>query len=201
MGNLAFTQGKYSLIAIRYFKYLQLDISCKFSWYLTIILGKRIDNVIDDGPGLVFVVFPHALAQMPLPQLWSVIFFSMLILLGIDSQVRIMFIFTLCRKIKTKIICWRYFLDTQSYIIFFKFQFATVEVMITSLKDGYGDMIEKYLKRHEILVLLVCLASFLVGIPYVFKVRFDRSWNKLIFFSLKNLTIVSRPEMTKYCCL
>lgn len=103
MGNLAFTQG------------------------------KRIDNVIDDGPGLVFVVFPHALAQMPLPQLWSVIFFSMLILLGIDSQ------------------------------------FATVEVMITSLKDGYGDMIEKYLKRHEILVLLVCLASFLVGIPYVFK--------------------------------
>ena len=142
---------------------------------MTIILGKRIDNVIDDGPGLVFVVFPHALAQMPLPQLWSVIFFSMLILLGIDSQVRIMFIFTLCTKIKTKIICWRYFLDTQSYIIFFKFQFATVEVMITSLKDGYGDMIEKYLKRHEVLVLLVCLASFLVGIPYVFKVRFDRS--------------------------
>ena len=193
MGNLAFTQGKYFLIAIRYlkdFEYLQLDISCKFSWYLTIILGKRIDNVIDDGPGLVFVVFPHALAQMPLPQLWSVIFFSMLILLGIDSQVRIMFIFTLCRKIT---INWRYFLDTQSYIIFFKFQFATVEVMITSLKDGYGDMIEKYLKRHEILVLLVCLASFLVGIPYVFKVRFDRSWNKLIFFpDLNNNCIKAR---------
>ena len=82
---------------------MHLDISCKCSWYLTIILGKRIDNVIDDGPGLVFVVFPHALAQMPLPQLWSVIFFSMLILLGIDSQVRIMFIFTLCRKITTNL--------------------------------------------------------------------------------------------------
>ena len=69
----------------------------------------------------------------------------------------------------------RYFLDTQSNILFFEFQFATVEVMITSLKDGYGDLIEKYLKRHEVLVLLVCLTSFLVGIPYVFKVRFDHS--------------------------
>jgi SNF family Na+-dependent transporter len=54
--------------------------------------------VVADGPGLVFVVFPHALAQMPWPQLWSVTFFLMLLCLGIDSQ------------------------------------FATVEVIITSIK-------------------------------------------------------------------
>ena len=30
------------------------------------------DDVIADGPGLVFVVFPHALAKMPVPQLWWV---------------------------------------------------------------------------------------------------------------------------------
>ena len=65
------------------YKYNTIKIASNHVLYL----GKRIDNVIDDGPGLVFVVFPHALAQMPLPQLWSVVFFLMLILLGIDSQV------------------------------------------------------------------------------------------------------------------
>ena len=34
----------------------------------------------------MFVVFPHALSQLPLPQLWAVIFFAMLVCLGIDSQ-------------------------------------------------------------------------------------------------------------------
>jgi len=45
-----------------------------------------VDNVVTQGPGLVFVVFPHALSQLPLPQLWAVIFFAMLVCLGIDSQ-------------------------------------------------------------------------------------------------------------------
>ena len=45
-----------------------------------------VDNVVTQGPGLVFVVFPHALSQLPLPQLWAVVFFSMLVCLGIDSQ-------------------------------------------------------------------------------------------------------------------
>lgn len=48
--------------------------------------GTTVDKVVTQGPGLVFVVFPHALSQLPLPQLWAVIFFAMLVCLGIDSQ-------------------------------------------------------------------------------------------------------------------
>jgi SNF family Na+-dependent transporter len=43
-------------------------------------------DVSSSGPGLVFVAYPAALSKMPFPQVWSVIFFAMLLCLGIDSQ-------------------------------------------------------------------------------------------------------------------
>lgn len=39
------------------------------------------------GPGLAFIAYPRAVALMPLPQLWAVFFFIMIILLGLDSEV------------------------------------------------------------------------------------------------------------------
>ena len=95
------------------------------------------------GPGLVFVAYPQALAKMPGAQLWAVIFFAMLLCLGIDSQ------------------------------------FATVEVTVTTIKDAYGHWVRKYLKRHEVLVLLVCFVSFLLGIPNITKVNSSECDNSL----------------------
>ncbi|XP_070703483.1 sodium- and chloride-dependent betaine transporter-like [Pempheris klunzingeri] len=47
--------------------------------------GVPINMVVQSGPGLAFIAFPQAVAMMPLPQLWAVCFFTMLILLGVDT--------------------------------------------------------------------------------------------------------------------
>ncbi|KAK7945160.1 hypothetical protein WMY93_000888 [Mugilogobius chulae] len=49
-------------------------------------LGVNISMVAESGPGLAFIAYPRGLAMMPVPHLWSVLFFIMIILLGVDSQ-------------------------------------------------------------------------------------------------------------------
>lgn len=54
--------------------------------YMAGQLGVEVEDVAADGAGLVFVIYPEAMNQLPGSAFWSVIFFFMLITLGLDSQ-------------------------------------------------------------------------------------------------------------------
>jgi len=49
-------------------------------------LGVDVESVAKGGQGLAFVAYPEALSHLPVPQVWSAIFFLMLFLLGLDSE-------------------------------------------------------------------------------------------------------------------
>ncbi|XP_067944675.1 sodium- and chloride-dependent taurine transporter-like [Watersipora subatra] len=54
--------------------------------YMATEQGVDIADVAESGPGLAFIAYPKALSSMPFAPFWSVIFFLMVILLGLDSE-------------------------------------------------------------------------------------------------------------------
>ncbi|XP_045130883.1 sodium- and chloride-dependent glycine transporter 1-like isoform X1 [Portunus trituberculatus] len=54
--------------------------------FLASEMGVEVKEVAASGSGLAFVVYPAAISLMPFPQLWSVLFFLMLITVGFGTQ-------------------------------------------------------------------------------------------------------------------
>uniref|UniRef100_H2YVB6 Transporter n=1 Tax=Ciona savignyi TaxID=51511 RepID=H2YVB6_CIOSA len=54
--------------------------------HMSFVQGKSIECVATEGPGLVFQVYPVGLSLLPVPHLWSVLFFATLFMVGIDTQ-------------------------------------------------------------------------------------------------------------------
>uniref|UniRef100_H3BX90 Transporter n=1 Tax=Tetraodon nigroviridis TaxID=99883 RepID=H3BX90_TETNG len=102
--------------------------------YMSYLQGIAVPDLAVDGPGLVYVVYPQAFANMPVAQLWAVLFFFMLLCLGLDSE------------------------------------FAMVEVLVTSLLDEFQQKMIQIFRWKELLVLAVCVAAFVLGIPCVMQV-------------------------------
>ena len=57
--------------------------------YMAAELKQPIHEVAAEGAGLAFIVYPEVVTKLPISQLWSVLFFLMLITLGLGTQVRL----------------------------------------------------------------------------------------------------------------
>ncbi|XP_063768043.1 sodium- and chloride-dependent neutral and basic amino acid transporter B(0+)-like isoform X2 [Eleginops maclovinus] len=60
------------------------------------IYGKPVAAVVKEGFGLAFIAYPDALAKLPISPLWSILFFFMFVIVGLDSQFTILEVITTC---------------------------------------------------------------------------------------------------------
>lgn len=107
------------------------------------------------GPGLAFIAYPRAVAMMPLPQLWAVCFFLMIIMLGLDTQVN-----THSEELPSASY------HAQLTLTLCIPQFVSLEALMTSVTDLYPHLIRRG-HRRELLLLFVCVVCFLVGLVMV----------------------------------
>ena len=84
LSNLGVNKGH--CLSLIYLKFLDLLLEVVNAQY-TFIHLYNCASILCTGPGLAFVAYPEGLSHMPGAPFWSVMFFFMLITLGLDSMV------------------------------------------------------------------------------------------------------------------
>jgi len=122
--------------------------------------GIPLTELAASGPGLAFVVFPEALSLMPLSGIFSILFFLMLLLLGIDSA------FSLAEAVNAAVID-RYKQLPIAKISFIVCSAAAIAGVIYTTRAGLYllDIVDHFVTNYNLILVGIC-QSILVGWIY-----------------------------------
>ncbi|BHF74122.1 hypothetical protein SprV_0401720600 [Sparganum proliferum] len=135
--------------------------------FMAVSKGVGVEDVAASGPGLVFVVYPEAINQLPVPVLWAVFFFLMLVTLGMGSQFPL--VETLLSTAQDE--CRQYgYLQTKASQILFRvclcsFNFLIALPMVCNGGFYFINLIDTALSGYPLL--FICLAEVTV-ICYIY---------------------------------
>ncbi|XP_050400598.1 sodium- and chloride-dependent neutral and basic amino acid transporter B(0+) [Patella vulgata] len=128
-------------------------------------MGVEISEVADKGPTLAFVVYPFAVTKLPVSTLWAILFFVMLVTLGVDSQ------FVLVETVSTSFM--DLFPKSRNYKTFVVVGFGTIFFLLgLTLTTNGGlhmlDLMDYYSGGWNVLVIALCEC---IALGYVYGVR------------------------------
>lgn len=113
------------------------------------------------GFGLAFIAYPDALSKLPISPLFSILFFFMLLTVGLDSQ------FAGIGEIFS---CHSYFYNIQSIAVALHPEsvFLSLEVVVTCLLDAFPKIFKS---KRALLTVTACSIVYLLGLPCVTRVN------------------------------
>lgn len=83
-------------------------------------------------------------------------------------------------------------------------QFAIVEVVVTSIQDGFPNWIKRKLVYHELLVLILCVIAFFFGLPNIIQVKVPLSieiWTDSSAYIVlgRNVLLPTSGSLCRFC--
>ncbi|XP_045492639.1 sodium- and chloride-dependent glycine transporter 1-like isoform X2 [Colias croceus] len=115
-------------------------------------LHVSVDRVVDQGAGLAFIVYPEVVTRLPLSPLWSILFFFMLLTLGLDSQ------FALMETVTTAILDrFPNFRERKVWVVLTVAVFGYLGGLIFTTNSGmyWLQLMDKYAANWSVLIIAI----------------------------------------------
>uniref|UniRef100_A0A8C7X7P1 Transporter n=1 Tax=Oryzias sinensis TaxID=183150 RepID=A0A8C7X7P1_9TELE len=122
-----------------------------------------VENVVKQGFGLAFIAYPDALSKLPISPLWSILFFVMLLTVGLDSQFAGIEVLTTCLVDAFP----KYFKSKRAIKMYFAWMQTNLLVCVCILQAGiyWVTLIDQFVATW-VLLFLVLLE--IIGVAFIY---------------------------------